>query len=168
MDCGCSRVWDLVTVFKVREPKLCSVPVLIGSTLTSISFSVTKIYLVHLTGDIKGCVQGFCDAVILNALSLLDAFLKLSKHCAMLCAKHFNHVHFNHGPLLVAQSYGPQPTRLLCSWDSPGKNPAVGCCFLPQGIFLTQGLNPRLLHLLYWQAASLPGAPPGKPNHCAG
>ena len=34
---------------------------------------------------------------------------------------------------------GPQqPTRLLCSWDSPGKNTAVSSHFLLQGIFLTQ------------------------------
>ena len=26
-------------------------------------------------------------------------------------------------------------------WDSPGKNPGVGCHFLLQGIFPTQGLN---------------------------
>ena len=26
-------------------------------------------------------------------------------------------------------------------WDSPGKNTGVGCHFLLQGIFLTQGLN---------------------------
>ena len=31
-------------------------------------------------------------------------------------------------------------------WDSPGKNTGMGCHFLPQGIFLTQGLNPCLLH----------------------
>jgi len=28
---------------------------------------------------------------------------------------------------------------LLCSWDSPGKNTGMGCYFLFQGIFLTQG-----------------------------
>ena len=39
------------------------------------------------------------------------------------------------------------PTRLLCSWDSPGKNTGVGCHFFLQGIFLPQGLNPRLFHL---------------------
>ena len=44
------------------------------------------------------------------------------------------------------------PTRLL-SWDSPGKNTGVGCRFLLQGIFLTKGSN---LHLLHWQADSLP------------
>ena len=39
-----------------------------------------------------------------------------------------------------------QPTRLLCPWNSPGKNIGVGCHSLLQGIFLTQGLNPGLLH----------------------
>ena len=42
-------------------------------------------------------------------------------------------------------SRGLQPTRLLCPWDSPGKNNGVGCHFLLQGIFLTQGSNPTLL-----------------------
>ena len=42
--------------------------------------------------------------------------------------------------------YGPQTARLLCSWDFPGKNSRVGCHFLLQGIFLTQGSNPGLLH----------------------
>jgi len=36
--------------------------------------------------------------------------------------------------------------------------------FLLQEIFPTQGPNPRLLHLLHWQAGSLPLLPPGKPN----
>ena len=39
--------------------------------------------------------------------------------------------------------------------DSPGKNTGVGCHFLLQGIFLTQGSNPCLLCLLHWQADSL-------------
>ena len=34
-----------------------------------------------------------------------------------------------------------QPTRLLCLWNSPGKNTGVGSNSLLQGIFLTQGLN---------------------------
>ena len=49
-------------------------------------------------------------------------------------------------------THGLQHTRLLCPWNSPGKNPGVGCHFL-QRIFLTQGLN---LHLLHWQEDSLP------------
>ena len=43
------------------------------------------------------------------------------------------------------QQYGLQPARLLCPWDSPGKNTGVGYHSLLQGIFLTQGSNPCLL-----------------------
>ena len=43
-----------------------------------------------------------------------------------------------------------QPARLLCPWNSPGKNTGVGCHAVLQGIFLNQGLNPHLLHLLHW------------------
>ena len=39
-----------------------------------------------------------------------------------------------------------QPTRLPHLWDSPGKSTGVGCHFLLQGIFPTQGLNLCLLH----------------------
>ena len=42
-------------------------------------------------------------------------------------------------------------TRLLCPWDSPGKNTGVGCCALLQGIFPTQGSNPHLWCLLHWR-----------------
>ena len=38
------------------------------------------------------------------------------------------------------------PTRLLCPWNSPGKNTGVGCHALLQRISLTQGSNPGLLH----------------------
>ena len=47
------------------------------------------------------------------------------------------------------QSYGLWPSRLLCPWNFRGKNTGVGCHFLLQGIFPTQGLNPCLLWLLY-------------------
>ena len=55
-------------------------------------------------------------------------------------------------PLL--QPHGLQLTRLLCPQDFPGKNTGVGCHFLLDGIFLNQGSNLRLLHLLHWQAGS--------------
>ena len=60
--------------------------------------------------------------------------------------------------------YGLQPTRLLCPWNSPGKNTGMGCHPLLQGIFPIQGSNPHLLHLLHWQGDSLPPAPLGKPK----
>ena len=40
--------------------------------------------------------------------------------------------------------------------DSPSKTTGMGCHVLIQGIFLTQGSNPRLLCLMHWQAGSLP------------
>ena len=40
--------------------------------------------------------------------------------------------------------HGLSPTRLLCPWDSPGKNTGMGCHSLLQRIFPTQGLNPGL------------------------
>ena len=44
------------------------------------------------------------------------------------------------------QPHGLRPTRLLCPWDSPGKNIGVHCHFLLQGFFPTQGSNPGLPH----------------------
>ena len=45
------------------------------------------------------------------------------------------------------QTCGLQLSRLLCPWDSPGKNTGVGCHTLLHGIFLIQGPNPCLLCL---------------------
>ena len=67
--------------------------------------------------------------------------------------------------LVVSDSvppYGLHPIQLLCPWDSPGKNTGVGCRALLQGIFPTHGTTLCLLHLLHWQAGSLPRVPPGK------
>ena len=56
--------------------------------------------------------------------------------------------------------HGLGPTRLLCPWNSLGKNTGVGCHSLLQGILLTQGSNsgPLALH-----ADFLPSEPLGKP-----
>ena len=42
--------------------------------------------------------------------------------------------------------YALKPARLLCPWNSPGKNTGVTCHSLLQGIFPSQGSNPGLLH----------------------
>ena len=70
---------------------------------------------------------------------------------------HFSHVRLFETLWTVA-------TRLLCPWDSPGKNTGVGCHGPLQGIFLTQESNPCLLCLLLWQTDCLPLVPPGKPH----
>ena len=57
------------------------------------------------------------------------------------------------------QPYGVYPPAGI-----PQQNTALGCHFLLQGIFPTQGLNLCLIHLLHCQVGSLPLAPSGKPN----
>ena len=48
--------------------------------------------------------------------------------------------------LKVCDPHGLQPPRLFPPWDFPGKSTGMGCHFLLQGIFPTQGLNPGLPH----------------------
>ena len=52
------------------------------------------------------------------------------------------------------QSYGLLPPRLLCPWDSPGKNSGLGHHVLLQEILPTQWWNSGLLHcrwiLYHW------------------
>ena len=51
--------------------------------------------------------------------------------------------------LSLSDSLWPQglkPTRLLCPWDSPGKNTGIDCHFLLQGIFPTWRLNLGFLY----------------------
>ena len=47
-----------------------------------------------------------------------------------------------------------------CPWDFPGKNTGVGCHFHLHRIFLTQGMNSRLLH---WAGRFFTTEPPGQP-----
>ena len=58
---------------------------------------------------------------------------------------------------VVSDSVIPQTVarQLPLSISFPGKKTGVGCHFVLQRIFLTQGLNPCLLCLLHWQAYSL-------------
>ena len=56
--------------------------------------------------------------------------------------------------------YGLESARLLCPWDSPGKNTGVGCHAFLQGIFPTQpGIEPISPAAPVLQADSLPGKP---------
>ena len=66
---------------------------------------------------------------------------------------------------VVSNSWRPhvlQPVKFFGPWNFPGKSTGVGCHFLLQGIFLSQASNLCLLHLLYWQAGSLPLVLPEK------
>ena len=64
------------------------------------------------------------------------------------------------------QSHGLQSVRLLYPWDSLGKNTGMISHSLLQGIFLTQGSNPGLLHyrqILYHLSHQ---GSYDKPRHC--
>ena len=66
----------------------------------------------------------------------------------MTVLSHFNQMWFFVVPWTVAHQ---APLSL-----SSSMNTGVGCHFLLQKNFLTQGLNPHPLHLLHWQVVSLP------------
>ena len=69
--------------------------------------------------------------------------------CCKLSQFSFSFVQYGTGSL-VAKSCPtlatPWTARLLCPWDSPGKNTGVGCHFLFQGTFPTWESNPGLLY----------------------
>ena len=50
------------------------------------------------------------------------------------------------GRVLLSATPWSVAASFLHPWNSPGKNTGVGCHFLLQGIFPTQGLNLGLLH----------------------
>ena len=56
------------------------------------------------------------------------------RNCSLL-----SHVQLFVTPWIIA-------SQALSPWDFPGKNTGMGCHFLLNGIFLTQGLNLGLLH----------------------
>ena len=47
---------------------------------------------------------------------------------------------------LTLRAHGLEPIGFLCPWDFPGKNTGVGCHFLLQRIFQTQGWKRGLPH----------------------
>ena len=64
------------------------------------------------------------------------------------------HIHAQSCPALCDPMDCSQPG--FSPQNFPGKNTGVGCHFLLQRSFPTQGSNLCLLHLLHWQADSLP------------
>ena len=67
---------------------------------------------------------------------------------------------WSHSVVSDSVTHGLWSARLPHPWDFPGKNTGVGCHFLLQEIFLTQGSNLGLPH--YRQ--TLPSEPPGNPT----
>ena len=74
-------------------------------------------------------IWNFCSPPLPHPQTLAAEILlcaSMSSSCCLVqsCLTHF-------------RSHGLQPTRLLCSWDSPGHSTRMGCLSLLQGIFPT-------------------------------
>ena len=121
---------------------------------------------------IQQCVANQLDLVV-SIVSLFDWILLQCCVSFKYTAKWFSYTH-THTHTYVSKclalscvqlfaTRGLWPTRLLCPWDSPGKNTGVVCHSLLQGTFLTHGSNPCLLCFLHWKMGSLPSKSPEKP-----
>ena len=90
---------------------------------------------------IGGEVIGWCSRNLQHNLKLTILYLGRGPYylCCVLCL-------VAQSCLILCRPHGLQPSRLLCPWDSLGKNTGVGCYALLQGIFSTQGSNPVLPH----------------------
>ena len=101
-------------------------------------------------------VSASCVHIASFHLFLLQTLLSLMKTSVTgfsMCACVFSHVQLFATPVTVAR-------QALLSVGFPWRS----CPFLLQGIFLTQGSNPRLLNLPHWQAACLPLFHLGSPH----
>ena len=76
--------------------------------------------------------------------------IRLTKQCRLFTSCF---IRFSHVRLFAAPWTGT--SRLLCPWDSPGKNTGVGYHVLLRRIFPTQGSSSHLSCLLHLQAGSL-------------
>ena len=105
----------------------------------------------------RGYSLGFNLEIIIMLTAALFCFflLDLSSSTTLLACmlSRFSHVQLFLTLWIVAH-------RLLCPWDSPGKNTAVGCHTSSRGSSPSQGSNLCLLDLLHWEAVSLPLIPP--------
>ena len=93
-------------------------------------FSETQI-LEHLN-----CFFIWCDLICCSYFEIL--YILMGTIGMLLCV-------YARLYLTVLQPHRLQPTRLLCPWDFLGKNTGVGCHFLLQWIFATQGSNRQSL-----------------------
>ena len=95
-------------------------------------------------------------------VGLIDESLCTDAVCVRVCARAQTRAQWLNPVLLFATPWiDCSPDRLLYPWDLPGKNTGVGCHFLLQGIFPTQGF---ILCLLHGQVDSLLLSHQGSPR----
>ena len=101
-------------------------------------------------------LQIFASLQRIKELPFIKAYLVPQTTCACVLS------HFSHFPLFVTLWTIAHQVPLSMGFFR--KDTGVGCHFLLQGVFQTQGSNPLLMWLLHWQTGFLPLAPPGKPT----
>ena len=87
----------------------------------------------------------------------------ISISCVCVCVSVYPHPFSYSAVSDSLRPHGLCPTSLLCPWHFPGKNTGLGCHFLPQRIFPSQGWKLQPWHLLRWLANSLPLCHLGSP-----
>ena len=112
-----------------------------------------RLFLHSVMASLKHRILGFVSSLYASSLSNMVALVTCGYWAFKMWFKKLNFkLHFNCCCLVtkscptLLQPHGLSPTRILCPWDFPGKNTGVGCRFLLQRSFLTQGLNSCLLH----------------------
>ena len=125
-------------------------------TSTSPLSSAKQKHWLFPTGNAVNATCGSCSACCLLRYYLHEEHLMYLSTSLLL---------FSHSVASDSlRPHGLQPAKLFSPWESPGKNTGVGCHFLLQGIFPTQGSCLYLLHyrqILYlwatWEALSCTG-----------
>ena len=97
-----------------------------------------SLFIPHSSRDSLGVK--LCPSVLWEAPLCVTHSKYLMHVCMLRC---LSQVH------LFATLWTVAPTKLLCPWDSPGKNTGLGGQALSQGIFPTQKSNLKFLHLLH-------------------
>ena len=96
--------------------------------------------------EINDCFSCTYNSLMLSINVFLYALMLSNNVCVCICSVVSDSLRF----------HVLWPTKLLWPWNFPDKNTGMGCHFLLQGIFPTLGLNLHILHLLHWQADTLP------------
>ena len=84
------------------------------------------------------CSRSICSFISLITIVITKIFVQL-----LIDFRNWKCQLFSCAWLFVIR-YGLYPARLLCPWNSLGKNTGVGCHSLLQGTFQTQGQSPRV------------------------
>ena len=118
-----------------------------------------QIYCSYLLSLYYKLIESPCVNCLLFAGSLTKTFLAFYYYCISVGSTQFFfslltvlksglvRESVNHSVMSnSSRPHRPQPARILCPWNSPGKNTGVGCHSVLQGILPTQGSNSRLLN----------------------